>query len=301
MTLPRRPDDEPCDAMANRRPRKLAQMQRVLFPILASFTPGGATTKKVALAARMPIRTVSRYLSLFVKLGWLAAPVRGLYTFAPGTPDLVRDPRGIPGVHGLVLVSRNWPRDLLRAALGAHFGAELVAPGVPFRRRNGSFNGRHVAFCYYPGSGQVRIEVPANPDPIRPEEFPELLGWLTAILQPLDGGSLWVVQIGLHVDYPDIELKGVQGVQLRACTTTILQLYQKQRDLLRYEAHLNPKELNLRAAVEILWEGSPTARLERALRQGLELERLRSSRPQRFEGPNSDQSPSPKTPLGWGS
>jgi len=115
----------------------------------------------------------------------------------------------------------------------------------------------------------------------------------------LDAGSLLVVEIGIHTDYPDIQLKGLKGVQLRLCTRAILQVYQKFRDLLRYEIHVYPKEVDLRAAVDIVWGGSPTARLQNVLELELELlDRYRVGR-----APSSTQTAGDInfTTPGWGS
>lgn len=278
----------------------MARAQRLLLPALALYGDAGATCKQLARDIGRPRRTTSRWLRSLVMAGLLEGPVDGIFQFRPKAPDLIRDPRGIPGIHGLVIESRNWPADRLRVVIGHRFGADKVAPGATQRRWSGAFNGRLVRFCYYPGTGQVRVEIPSSSFPIHPEDLPELLGWLSGTFSPFDGGALWVVEIGVHSDYPDVQLKGIAAVQLRPCVGAILQLYNKRADLLRREAHLYPRELSLERAVEVLWGESPTARLERAMRDALEVARLQAGarRPSRPPSPPSDPL---RTPPGWGS
>lgn len=65
-------------------------------------------------------------------------------------------------------------------------------------------------------------------------------------------------------------MKGVQAVELRHFGGAVEQLYQK-RSSVRHEIHLHPKEVELRDAVRIISEGSPTAQMERVLRMSVRL------------------------------
>jgi hypothetical protein len=259
---------------AGPRPQTLAKIWRSVRVALVDSYPDGAYCKQLARATRTSRRTMSRWLHWLVKAGLLDSPIDGLYRVRPGAPDLALDVRGIPGVHGLVLVSREWPAEPLRAALGQRFGHDLTAPGAPERSRNDVFNGRPVRFCYHPGTAQIRVEIPAKPTPLHPEELGELLGWLNAFFSPLDAGGLWVVEIGVHVDYPDVQVKGFTALQLRPCVEALLQIYRKTAHLLRREVHLYPASLDLRQAIEMLWSGSAAAQVRRSLELELEIRKI---------------------------
>jgi hypothetical protein len=130
-----------------------------------------------------------------------------------------------------------------------------------------------VRFRLYP-TGTLVVYVAATRAPIPwggEGGFAEFVGWLGGILEPVDAGRVFrVVEIGVHRDYEGWTLKGVQAVELRHFGGAIEQLYQK-RSAVRHEVHLHPKEVELREAVRIISEGSPTAQLERSLRDSVRL------------------------------
>lgn len=241
---------------------------------MGAFGRAGANAKTLAATAKVPVRSVQRHLNSLVREGTIQAPYRGQYVYVPGTPDILTDPDGLEGVHGLVLSCPVWRETLLRGSFGATLEAQPErASGAPYRERTRSWRGRMVRFRLY-DSGTFVVYVAATRAPIPwggEGGFAEFTGWLGGVLEPVDVGRLFkVVEIGVHRDYEGWTLKGVQAVELRHFGGAIEQLYQK-RSAVRHEVHLHPKEVELRDAVRIISEGSPTAQMERSLRAAVKV------------------------------
>ena len=247
----------------------------VLLRLLGRYGRVGASAKMLAQEARVPHRTVKRYLSRLVSEGTIQTPYRGQYVYEPGTPDILADPDGLEGVHGLVLVCHDWPQTLLRGSFGPILGlAPEPRDGAAYSERTRSWRGHMVRFRLYPtGTMVVYVASSRYPIPWGGEGgFAEFVGWLGGSFDPVDvGRAFMVVEIGIHRDYEGWTLKGVQAVELRHFGGAIEQLYAK-RNAVRHEVHMHPKELTVRDAVQIVSEGSPTHQLVRALEAAARIE-----------------------------
>lgn len=235
---------------------------------LGAYGKVGANAKMIASTTKDPLRSVQRILASLVREGTIQAPYRGQYVYVPATPDIQADPNGEEGVHGLVLAASNWRETLLRGSFGASLGpAPPASPGLGYQEITRAWCGRMVRFRLYP-TGTMVVYVAASRHPIRwggEEGFGAFVGWLSGIFDPVNVGRAFkVVEIGVHRDYQGWTLKGVSAVELRHFGGAVEQLYQK-REAVRHEVHLHPKEVELRDAVKIISEGSPTAQLERSL------------------------------------
>lgn len=266
----------------------MARSTRAVLRALGAYDRAGASPKQIATDSRVPLRTVKRQLAALVREGTIAQPYFGHYTYAPGTPDILADPWGEEGLHGIVLVAESGTLDLLRGSRGP-LAVELIDSPVleaGYRERTRSWRGRLVRFRQYP-TGRLVVYVAATRAPIPwggEGGFGEFAGWLGGVLDPVDvGRALRVVEIGVHVDYRGWTLKGISAVELREFRGSLEQLYQK-REAVRHEIHLAPRELALRDAVRILREGSSTAQLAEALRLEVRLAEIKP-RPRPEESP----------------
>lgn len=260
--------------LARPGPKKVARAVRRILVALGAYGKAGATSKTLAATTRVPVRTVRRYLNSLVRDRVIQAPYRGQYVYVPGTPDILADPDGQEGVHGLVLSCPNWPETLLRGSFGPGLeGVRTVVSGREYEERTRSWRGRMVRFRLYP-TGTMVVYVAASRLPIPwtgDGGFGEFVGWLSGVFDPVDVKRAFrVVEIGVHRDYQGWTLKGVQAVELRHWGGAIEQLYQK-RSAVRHEVHLHPKEVELRDAVRIISEGSPTRQIERALQSAVRV------------------------------
>jgi hypothetical protein len=260
--------------LARPGPKKLAPAVRRILVALGAYGRVGASPKMLAATTRVPYRTVKRHLTFLVSNGTIQAPYRGQYLYVPGTPDILADPGGMAGIHGLVLSCPNWQKTLLRGSFGPFLAlGPDPRPGTQYDEKTRAWRGRMVRFRLYP-TGTMVVYVAASRLPIPwggEGGFAEFVGWLGGTFDPVDVGRAFnVVEIGVHLDYEGWSLKGVQAVELRHFGGAIEQLYQKV-SATRHEVHLHPKELLLRDAVRIISEGSPTAQMERVLRSSVRL------------------------------
>jgi hypothetical protein len=246
---------------------------------LAAHDRAGSNSKTLARELKLPLRTVQYHLRQLVRDEIVQEPYRGHFVWTPGVPDILADPEGEEGIHGLVLASLSLRDAPLRTSLCARFPGLLEHErGIRYGEHLTSWKDHVVRLRLYGTTGRLLVYVPSSRLPIRFGAFGEFVGWLSGILHPLRPEDLRVVQVGIHTDYGGWTLKGIQAVELRRFLNASEQLYQKVGTL-RHEVHLVPRDLTLDQAVRIIREGSPTAQLERLLRLEVEIERRREPGP----------------------
>lgn len=293
--------------MARRGPKKVARAVRKILVALGAYGKVGASAKMIAATTKIPHRTVKRHLAILVSERTIQAPYRGQYVYVPGTPDILADPDGQTGIHGLVLACSDWPKNLLRGSFGPILGlAAEPRQGSEYSEKTRAWRGRMVRFrLYQTGTMVVYVAASRLPIPWGGEGgFAEFVGWLGGTFDPVDVGRAFrVVEIGVHRDYEGWTLKGVQAVELRHFGGAIEQLYQK-RSAVRHEVHLHPKEVELRDAVRIISEGSPTAQMERSLRSAVRLvdreERIREAKEEAAKKERAGPDLRPDSQSGYG-
>jgi hypothetical protein len=249
--------------------RKVARVAVRVLRVLARFDRLGARSKEIAREARLPLRTAQLYLTRLVSDEVIQEPERGRYVYVSPTRDILIDPEGLEGLHGIVLASWKLREDPLRKLLCARYPGLVEYGPTRYGETILDWAGHLVRLRLY-RSGRLLVYVPSTRSPIRFREFGEFVGWLSGVLYPLGPGDLEVVQIGVNVDYGGWLLKGIKAVELRQFQNASEQLYQKL-GAVRHEVHLRPRDLALDQAVRIIREGSPTAQLERLLRLEVRL------------------------------
>jgi len=271
-----------------------------LLRSLGRFGEIGATAKLLAKESGVPHRTVKRHLSALVRDGFVQKPYRGQYVYEPGTPDITADPNGQEGVHGVVLCCKDWPGSLLRGSFGPILTRETEPrEEADYQELIRLWRGHSIRFRLYPtGTMVVYVAATRNPIPWGGDGgFDQFVGWLGGVLDPVDVGRAFrVVEMGVHMDYKGWAMKGIKAVQLRTFGGAVQQIYSKLNGL-RHEVHLYPKRLDLRDAVQIIAEGSPTRQLERALELALRLEEQREKGAASTAGPTSIR---PDSQTGYG-
>jgi len=254
-----------------------AAVARAVWQALLRYEGEGASAKELAKVTGHPVRTVQWHLQKMLATGEISVKVRGLYVAKPKMLDVTADPAGQPGVHGLVLMAWN----LRETPLGAgRMAREVLDRGM--RQRDGSltrveaWGGRAVRFTYYPTTDNLQVSFVRDEEPVDLGELDRFSGWLEGLFGcPVDK-LFWVVQVGVHVDHRNLVLDGVKSLTFYEFGTVVARLYQKRARLMRHEYHFNaerPGVADLKSAVRILTEGSPTAQVITALR--LELKALK--------------------------
>ncbi len=236
-----------------------------------------------------------RTLDELLKGGLILRPYRGHWELADKTVAIQADPRGLVGIHDLLLVGQFWPTKGHPAwhktpTTGSDGTSAPVAPVGPDPEPVGTWDwskatyepdGRYwelrlawrdrwMRVRWHPGPagepGTLTVGIPAERSPIEFEEMGNLEGWLTAHTDPLDAGRKFEMRkVGINRDMWLWELDGLRSIRLRAWTNGFRQIYQKYRLMVRDEAHLTLREMSLRDGVEAIMGLSPTALLAKAV------------------------------------
>jgi len=109
-------------------------------------------------------------------------------------------------------------------------------------------NGRFCRVLWYEGrkititlhcKGLVEIWVRSSDNPLNFEELRALLTFLNGFLEPLGPLANRVLrQIGLNKDYRSLRLDGVTSIPLNDFMNSVARIYQKEKDTLRVEKHI---------------------------------------------------------------
>ena len=287
---------------SHRRAKVLSQAVGSLKRLLARYEEVGASRAELESESGLSLGTLKRVLALGLRQGWLENPTRGQYVLKQ--PGVTIDNReGREGVHGLVLTTLAEPSPLLRIVSDRLRSRPDSRPGETGRWVSvySDWKNRVVEFRVY-RTDRINIYIASTRQPYEWHEVEELAGWLTAWLSPFDSDHLWVVEIGLNVDYKGLRMKGCRAMEWKAWRNAFRQLYEKKGGV-RDEIHRweKPGALSLSVMVRTLKEGSKLAQRERIekhiteqLRLEAEIERLKA---QQATGPATGEK-KPRDPAG---
>lgn len=111
------------------------------------------------------------------------------------------------------------------------------------------FLGRPVTITLYPKSPTILVQLQASNNPLTFEEFNGFCFWLFGwgARENILEHTWQVKQYGWNLDFVNLDMtkSGYKRITLKAFRNDWFQIYQKQRDVLRVEAHLNPRDLSL--------------------------------------------------------
>ena len=148
------------------------------------------------------------------------------------------------GLHGIE-ISGKCPNDPTRSRLLRNSDLKINQNG----QYSFEFLSRHVTITLYPRSPTILVQLQATNNPLSFEEFNGFCFWLFgwgANERILD--HTWQVkQWGWNLDFVNLDItkSGFKRFTLKAFRNDWFQIYQKQRDVLRVEAHMNPQDLSL--------------------------------------------------------
>ena len=148
------------------------------------------------------------------------------------------------GIHGIEIAGK-CPDDPTRSRLLQHSEFKINHNG----QYSYEFSGRPITITLYPHSPTILVQLQASNNPLTFEEFNGFCFWLFgwgARERILD--HTWQVkQWGWNLDFVNLDMtkSGFKRVTLKAFRNDWFQIYQKQKDVLRVEAHMNPKDLGL--------------------------------------------------------
>jgi hypothetical protein len=148
------------------------------------------------------------------------------------------------GIHGIEIAGK-CPDDPTRSRLLQNAEFKINHNG----QYSSEFLGRPITITLYPKSPTILVQLQATNNPLSFEEFNGFCFWLFGwganerILE-----HTWMVkQWGWNLDFVSLDMtkSGFKRITLKAFRNDWFQIYQKQRDVLRVEAHMNPQDLGL--------------------------------------------------------
>lgn len=252
------------------RPNRLA---RSIVKALGRYGSMPTPLKTIVSDTKSAERSIKRELSALIGAGLVEKPFHGHYRLKDQSLRLAADPNGVTGIHDLLCVGTNWPDAPTTGSAGPRFPvgrwdwsrATFDAESKQYELRL-MWGTRWVRFTWSPSTSVVTLNVPAERRPIEFEEMSELMGWIQALTDPLDGGKKFELRkVGINRDLWLWELDGLRSIRLRAWTNAFRQIYQKYDRMVRDEVHLTLKELALRDGLEAIMGMSPTALLAKSV------------------------------------
>lgn len=148
------------------------------------------------------------------------------------------------GIHGIEIAGK-CPDDPTRSRLLRDSEFKINHNG----QYSFEFLGRSITITLYPKSPTILVQLSATNNPLTFEEFNGFCFWLFgwgATAKILD--HTWqVLQYGWNVDYINLDMtkSGYKRITLKAFRNDYFQIYQKHKDVVRFEAHLNPRDMSL--------------------------------------------------------
>jgi hypothetical protein len=255
------------------RPRsgheKVARTAWAILRALGKYDRMGCGVKQIVVDTRLPERSVKRHLKDLLDRGLVQNPFRGHYVHVPDAADILADPTGTEGVHGLVIHGKV-ARETDMVPL---FGPRQVGPGRYIERVD-DWEGRQVRLRWFPSTGSVVIYVPASRLPIPWARMHGFREWLAGRFYPYPVGQWKAVEIGLNLDYEGWRMEGVKAVTLDRFDGTVERMYQKTKSMVRHEVH-DHRGHSLDQVVKLLKEGSLVSQYERILKMELALSESR--------------------------
>jgi len=117
------------------------------------------------------------------------------------------------------------------------------------------WRGRKITVTYFEitkeGYGYIEVFLRASLNPLSFSEFDAFVGWMEGAFPGININSWAVEQLGINWDTGELRLEGMSALTLRAFKNVWLRLYQKSKDILRVEAHVNVA-LSLPEALAVL-------------------------------------------------
>jgi hypothetical protein len=148
------------------------------------------------------------------------------------------------GIHGIEIAGK-CPDDPTRSRLMSNSDIKINSNG----QYSFEFLGRIITITLYPKSPTILVQLSSTNNPLTFEEFNGFCFWLFgwgATAKILD--HTWEVkQFGWNVDFLNLDMtkSGFKRITLKAFRNDYFQIYQKQKDVVRFEAHMNPRDMNL--------------------------------------------------------
>jgi len=161
-------------------------------------------------------------------------------------------------LHGIKIVTKQ--REALSAvtlnALHTHHNYTLhrhrVNHSVTYDEE---WRGRKITVTYFErmkdGHGYIEVFLRASLKPVSYSEFEAFVGYIEGAFPGISPGSWIVEQLGINWDTTELRLEGVSAITLKAFRNVWLRLYQKSKDLMRVEAHVNVS-VTLTEALQVL-------------------------------------------------
>lgn len=148
------------------------------------------------------------------------------------------------GIHGIEIAGK-CPDDPTRSRLLRDSDLKINHNG----QYSFEFLARPITITLYPSSPTILVQVQATSNPFTFEEFNGFCFWLFGwgAREKILEHTWRVKQFGWNIDYVNLDMtkSGFKRITLKAFRNDWFQIYQKQRDVLRVEAHLNPQDLSL--------------------------------------------------------
>ena len=148
------------------------------------------------------------------------------------------------GIHGIEIAGK-CPDDPTRSRLMSNSDIKINSNG----QYSFEFLGRIITITLYPRSPTILVQLSSTNNPLTFEEFNGFCFWLFgwgATAKILD--HTWEVkQFGWNVDFLNLDMtkSGFKRITLKAFRNDYFQIYQKHKDVVRFEAHMNPRDMNL--------------------------------------------------------
>jgi len=110
----------------------------------------------------------------------------------------------------------------------------------------------------------IEVFINCSNNPLDYNDFARLEGYLWGLFPHIALNDWMVIQFGLNVDYYGFKLDGIKSMKLQLFKNMWFQIYQKEKELIRIEAHGTVKNitfeqcLNLITRVALMVEGDRT-------------------------------------------
>jgi len=147
------------------------------------------------------------------------------------------------GIHGIEIAGK-CPDDPTRSRLLQNSDFKINHNG----QYSYEFSGRPITITLYPHSPTILVQLRATNNPLTFEEFSGFCFWLFGwgAREKILEHTWQVKQWGWNLDFVGLDMtkSGFKRITLKAFRNDWFQIYQKQKDVLRVEAHMNPGDLS---------------------------------------------------------
>lgn len=148
------------------------------------------------------------------------------------------------GIHGIEIAGK-CPDDPTRSRLLRDSEFKINHNG----QYSFEFLGRPVTMTLYPHSPTILVQLQATSNPLTFDEFNGFCFWLFGwgAREKILDHTWQVKQWGWNLDFVNLDMtkSGFKRLTLKSFRNDWFQIYQKQKDVLRVEVHMNPKDLAL--------------------------------------------------------